>query len=69
MLKKLMVVIASAALLAPVATAGEGCDCVNGCPLAREAVHHQAMGGEAILASKLVQKDYVKFVLANLKTI
>ena len=69
MLKRFALAVTVACLFTPVAVAGEGCDCSNGCPLAQEAVHHMASGSEAVLASKIVQKDYVKFVLANLKLI
>jgi hypothetical protein len=75
MLKRLMIAVAAVGLFAPLALAGDcagsacGCDCANACPLAKEAARHKSTGGEAVLASKAVQKVYVATVLANVKSI
>ena len=55
------------ALFAPAAFAGEACeDCQNCCPLAKQANQRRSTGGEAVLASKVVQKDEIARVVRNL---
>jgi hypothetical protein len=61
---------AALVLLAPLAVAGECCqDCQNECPLAKEVNTLRSTGGEAVLASKLVQKDEIGRVVRNLARI
>jgi len=63
---------ASLFVLAALAVAGDcpsGGACCNQCPLAKEAVHHYASGTEALRTSPTVRADFVRTVVANLRSI
>lgn len=61
------------ALAAPLASAGDaalpGCACGNECPLAQAANERRSTGEEAVLASKTVRAETVRFLVRNLGTI
>jgi hypothetical protein len=62
-----LVLGAALALFVPAAFAGEACeDCQNCCPLAKQANQRRSTGGEAVLASKVVQKEEIARVVRNL---
>jgi hypothetical protein len=73
-MKRLFVVAALAALVAPALAGDEAClqtgyRCQNECPLAREANMHRSFGTEAFVASQIARADLTETVVRNLARI
>lgn len=70
-MKKVFAIAALAALAVPALAGGmgDGYQCDNACPLAKQANVCRSFGTEALVASKVVRNDLNQVVLGNLARI